>query len=137
MKNEKFDRLLSEIRNEQVDEQVVVRAGERVWKSIAGATPSADLSAHTLRTCEDFQALIAAYLGKPLAPARVFLFEDHVHACVTCRHAVERACDGELQTAGGVGGKRPGSMAWRWAVGAAAVFAVAVAGLALNNAYTN
>jgi hypothetical protein len=51
MKSEKFDRLLSEIRNEQVDEQVVARAGEHVWKFIAGAAPTADLSAHTLRSC--------------------------------------------------------------------------------------
>src|ERR1700686_3160928 len=137
MKNEKFDRLLSEIRNEQVDEQVIARAGERVWKASAGAAPSADLSAHTLRNCEDFQAFIPAYLGKQLAPARVFLFEDHVHACVACRHAVERARDGELQTVWRVESKRPASMAWRWAVGAAAVFAVAVAGFALSNAYTN
>ncbi len=36
MKNEEFDRLLSEIRNEPVDERVVAQAGERVWKSIAG-----------------------------------------------------------------------------------------------------
>ena len=137
MKNEKFDRLLSEIRNEQVDEQVVAQAGERVWKSIAGTAPSAELSAHTLRSCEDFQALIPAYLGKQLAPARVFLLEDHVHACVACRHAVERARDGELQTVWRVERKRPASMAWRWALGAAAVFAIAVAGLALNNAYSN
>ena len=137
MKNEKFDRLLSEIRNELLDEQVVAQAGERVWKSIAGAAPSAGLSAQTLRNCEDFQALIPAYLGKQLAPARVFLFEDHVHACVACRHAVERARDGEVQTVWRVESKRPASMAWRWALGAAAVFAVAVAGLAFNNAYSN
>src|SRR6202158_2171662 len=137
MKNEKFDRLLSEIRNEQVDEQVVAQAGERVWKSIAGAAPSADLSAHTLRNCDDFQALIPAYLGKHLAPAPPFLFEDHVHACVACRHAVERARDGEVQTVWRVESKRPPSMAWRWALGAAAVFTAAVAGLALNNAYNN
>ena len=37
MKNEKFDRILSDIRNEQVDDQVVAKAGERVWKSITGA----------------------------------------------------------------------------------------------------
>jgi hypothetical protein len=30
MKNEKFDRILSDIRNEQVDDQVVAKAGERV-----------------------------------------------------------------------------------------------------------
>jgi hypothetical protein len=90
MKNEKFERLLSEIRNEQVDDQVVAQAGERVFKSIAGTAPTADLSMHTLRTCEDFQALIPGYLEKQLAPARAMLFEDHVHACVACRHAVER-----------------------------------------------
>ncbi len=40
MKNEKFERLLSDIRNEQVDDQVVAQAGERVCKSIAGAAPA-------------------------------------------------------------------------------------------------
>jgi FecR-like protein/uncharacterized protein DUF3352/putative zinc finger protein len=133
MKNEKFDRLLSEIRNEQVDDKIVAQAGERVLKSIAGAAPSMYLSAHTLRTCEDFQALIPAYLGKQLAPARALLFEDHVHSCVACRHALERARDGEPQTVWRVETKRPRSMAWGWAMGSAAVFAVVVAGLAFNN----
>ena len=133
MKNEKFDRLLSEIRNEQVDDKIVAQAAERVLKSISGAAPSAALNAHTLRSCEDFQALIPAYLGKQLAPARALLFDDHVHACVACRHALERARDGELQTVWRVETKRPRSMAWGWAMGAAAVLAVAVAGLAFNN----
>ena len=132
MKNEKFDRMLAEIRNEQVDDQVVAQAGARVWKSIAGNAPAADLNAHTLRRCEDFQALIPGYLAKQLAPGRALLFEDHVHACVACRHALERARDGELQTVWRVESKRPRSMAprsmaWNWAMGAAAVFAVAVA----------
>ncbi len=132
MKNEKFDRLLSEIQNEPVDDQIVVQAGERVWKSIAATGPTADLSTHTLRSCEDFQALIPGYLGKELAPARALLFDDHVHACVACRHAVERAREGELQTVWRVETGRPSSRAWRWAMGAAAVIAVAVAGLAFN-----
>ncbi len=123
MKNEKFDRMLAEIRNEQVDDRVVAQAGERVWKSIAGAEPATDLAAHTLRRCEDFQALIPAYVGKQLAPARVLLFEDHVHACVACRHALERARDGEMQTVWRVQSRRPAAMAWRWAMGAAAVIA--------------
>ena len=121
MKNEKFDRLLSEIRNEHVDDQVVAQAGERVWKSIAGAAPTADLSTHTLRSCEDFQALIPGYLGKQLAPARALLFEDHVHACVACRHALERARDGEPQKVWRLETKRPVRMAWGWAMGAAAL----------------
>ena len=133
MKNEKFERLLSDIRNERVDDQVVVQAGERVYKSIAGAAPALDLSAHTLRSCEDFQALIPGYLKKQLAPARILLFEDHVHACVACRHALEHARDEKVQKVWRVEPKRPRSMAWNWAMGAAAVFAAAVAVVAFSN----
>ncbi len=133
MKNEKLDRLLSEIRNENVDEQVVARAGERVWKSIAGAAPTADRSAHTLRSCDDFQALIPGYLEKQLAPARALLFEDHVHACVACRHALDRARSVEPQRVLRFEKKRPRSMAWGWAMGAAAVFAAAIAVVAFSD----
>jgi hypothetical protein len=137
MKKEKFDWLLAEIRNEQVDDQVVARAGERVWKSIAGAAPTADLSAHTLRSCEDFQALIPGYLEKRIAPARAMLFDDHVHACVACRHALGRAREGEPQTVLRLEARRsrsiPSSMAWGWAIGAAAVFAAAIAVVAFGN----
>jgi hypothetical protein len=133
MKNEKLERLLSDIRNEQVDDKVVAQAGERVLKSIAGAGSTADPSSHTLRSCEDFQALIPGYLGKRLGPARAWLFDDHMHACVACRRALERARDGELQTVWRVDARRSSSTAWRWAMGAAAVFAVALAGLAFNN----
>src|SRR5271165_1766714 len=142
MKNEEFDRLLSAIRNEQVDDQVVAQAGERVWKSIAGAP--AELSTHTLRTCEDFQALVPGYLSQQLAPARALLFGDHVLACVACRHALERARDGERQPTFRLEAKRPGSInnsragsvvssrAWRWGMAAAGVVAVAVAVVAFN-----
>jgi hypothetical protein len=137
MKNEKFDRLLSDIRNEQVDDLVVAQAGERVWKSVTGAAPVADIGAHTLRSCEDFQALIPAYLGKQLAPARAMLFDDHVHTCVACRHALERARDGELQKVWRVETKSSRSasrsMAWGWAMGAAAVFVAAIAVVAFGN----
>jgi len=133
MKNEKFDRLLSEIRNEQVDEKVVAQAGERVFKSIAGTAPAADLSTHTLRSCEDFQTLIPGYVEKQLTPARSMLFEDHVHACVACRHALESARSVEPQTVLRFEKKRPRSMAWGWAMGAAAVFAVAIAVVAFTD----
>ena len=133
MSDKKFDRLLSEIRNEHVDEQVVSRAGERVWSSIT-ASPAADLSMHTLRNCEDFQMLIPAYLDKNLPEARRFLFEDHVHGCVACRHAVEQARSGELQPVWQITKRASfGFPVWRWALAATAVIAVAVASLALVN----
>jgi ferric-dicitrate binding protein FerR (iron transport regulator) len=131
MKNEKFDRLLSAIRNEQVDDKVVAQAAGRVWNSIA-ETPVADAGTHKLRSCEDFQALIPQYLGKQLAGARALLLEDHVHACVACRHAVERARNGEQQAVWRPEVKRHSLPVWRWAMAATAVAAVALVALALS-----
>ena len=41
MTNEKFDRLLSTIRNEHVDDKIVDQASDRVWTAITGDSPSA------------------------------------------------------------------------------------------------
>jgi FecR protein/Putative zinc-finger/Protein of unknown function (DUF3352) len=135
MKDEKFDRLLSSIRNETVDQKVVDEAGERVWKSVAGGSPTMDPNSHTLRSCDDFQALIPSYLAKELAPARAMLFEDHVHACVACRHALEHARQGEMQPVWRLETKSSTSWAWRWAMGAAAVGVVALVTFAFSNGF--
>src|SRR5258708_32060870 len=95
MSDKKFDRLLSEIRNEHVDDLVVSQAGERVWSSIT--SPVSELSVHKLRSCEDFQALIPAYLEKSLPAARRLLFEDHVHLCVAGPPSVEQVRKRQLQ----------------------------------------
>ena len=124
MSDHKFERLLSEIRNEQVDDRVVAQASDRVWKSIT-ASPSAELSMHTLRSCEDFQTLIPAYVEQNLPEARKFLFEDHMHQCVACRHAVEQARDGEMQPTWQPRAATLRFPVWRWAMSAAAVAAVA------------
>jgi hypothetical protein len=131
MKNEKFDRLLLAIRNEQVDDKVVAQAGGRVWNSIAG-TPIADVRTHKLRNCADFQALIPEYLGKQLAGARALLFEDHIHACVACRHAVEGVRGGEQQAVWRPEIERGSFPVWRWAMAAAAVATVALIALTLS-----
>ena len=134
MKRQKFDRLLSEIRNEHVDDKVVAQAGARVWNSIA-ESPTTDLSTRKLRSCEDFQALIPDYVGKQLPEARVLLFEDHMHACVACRHALEHARDGELQTVWRPDVKRGGFPVWRWAMAATMAVAVGIAVLSLANGF--
>src|SRR4051794_2378270 len=122
MKNEKFDQLLSTIRNEHVDDKVVASAGERVWSALNRDTTAPQTSSHMLRACQDFQALIPAYLRKELAAGRSMLLEDHVHSCVACRHALE-------QTRTVTAAPRPERKAlslpgWRWAMGAAAVAAM-------------
>jgi len=133
MKNEKFDRLLSNIRNEQVDDKIVEQAGDRVWQSIAGESSAAGLSARKLRSCEDFQALIPGYLQKSLATPRALLFEDHMHACVACRHALERARDGEKQVTFEIVASAQRPTMWRWAFAAAAVAAFVVTVVAFRD----
>ena len=133
MNNEKFDRMLSEIRSEQLDDHDVGQAGQRVWNSITAAAPASDFAGRTLRTCEDFQALIPGYLTKQLATARASLFEDHVHACVACRHALEHARHGELQNVWRVEPKRRPVLAWGWLMGAAAVVAAIFAVIAFTD----
>jgi len=133
MNNEKFDRLLSTIRNEQIDDEVVEQASERVRRAIGGESPATDLSTRKLRSCADFQALIPGYLESKLSTPRALLFEDHVHACVACRHRVERAREGERQVAWKLESKSRGSRVWQWAVGAAGVVAIALVAIALND----
>jgi FecR protein/Putative zinc-finger len=132
MKNENLDHLLSAIRNEQVDEKVVAQARERVWNSIAGVS-SAEVSSPVLRTCADFQALIPGYLSQRLAPARALLFEDHIHACVACRRALEQARQGAPQQVvlRGENTRRTSSI-WQWSVGAAAVALIAFVTFSFN-----
>jgi hypothetical protein len=140
MSNHKFDRLLSEIRNEAIDDRVVAEASDRVWSSIS-ASPAQSMQ--KLRSCEDFQTLIPAYLEKSLPEARRLLFQDHVHQCVVCRHAVEQARLGEMQivrrpawqTTGRTIAASSGFPVWRWAMSAAAVAVVAGATFALLNGF--
>jgi hypothetical protein len=138
--SDKFDRLLSEIRNEAIDDRVVAEASDRVWSSMP-ASPSAQFSMQKLRSCEDFQALIPAYLEKNLPEPRRLLFQDHVHQCVACRHAVEQTRRGEIQIVHRLAWQADrqaktashGFPVWRWAMSAAAVAVVAAATLALWN----
>jgi hypothetical protein len=138
MSNRKFDQLLSDIRNEHVDDEVVSLAGERVWSSLTDSS-AAELSMHKLRSCEDFRVLIPAYLDKNLPEPRRMLFEDHVHQCVACRRSVERARQGQSQSQNEVQQVWQPKLAprafpvWRWAMSAAAVAIAGVAAVALLN----
>jgi FecR protein/Putative zinc-finger len=142
MSDHKFDGLLSEIRSEVIDDRLVAEASDRVWSSIS-ASPSAPFSVQKLRGCEDFQALIPAYLEKNLPEARRLLVQDHVYQCVACRHAVEQARRGEIQIVHRPAWQTdrqtktaPSSFpVWRWAMSAAAVAVAGVATLALWNGF--
>ena len=90
MKNQDFDRLISQIREESVRDEVIHGAASRVREAISGSQPGED-AGHKLRSCRDFESLIPPYLSARLSPARTLLMEDHLHQCVACRDALRAA----------------------------------------------
>ena len=76
-----LERVIAEIRDEPVAPAVIEAAAGRVQSRLAQHA--------TLRTCEDFQALIPDYRAGKLSPARALLLKDHTHECVACYKALQ------------------------------------------------
>jgi ferric-dicitrate binding protein FerR (iron transport regulator) len=132
--NNMLDDTAAEIRDEKLDAAVVAGAGQRVWSRLSGEQMAAQAGVETselmvgqLRGCDDFQALIPAYLAGALSSARTMLLEDHTRECVPCRKALKEARHGnqaprqlEVQKArAAVMGSRMTTM--RWAIAAVLV----------------
>lgn len=90
MKTRDFDRLISQIREEDVSDDLVRHAAARVQERVSRWQPVED-TGQKLRSCPDFQSLIPAYVSARLNPARALLMQDHLHQCVECRHALDKA----------------------------------------------
>jgi len=95
--NELLDETTATIRGEKLDDAVVEGSANRVWTRIAGEQAAAEAGitpVEQLRNCDDFQALIPAYMQGYLSSARTMLLEDHTRECVPCRKALKDARNG-------------------------------------------
>lgn len=96
-----LDRAIEQVAGEPIDPAQVEMAASRVWERLAQGvteTPMAQAEAPapaSLRGCDDFQALIPAYLRGELPQARALLLEDHTRGCVPCRRALREAREGK------------------------------------------
>lgn len=135
--NNIIDDVTAEIRNEKLDSAIVAGAAQRVWTRMAGeqaaieagVTSAEQIPSH-IRGCDDFQALIPAYLQGYLSSARTALLEDHTRECVPCRKALKEARHGN-QTARRLEAQKAKAAAasyrmnvMRWAVAAVLVVGV-------------
>lgn len=82
----KFDEILNQVQKAQPDEATIAEAGERVRRGLFGAGSA---GTNTIRGCDDFRALLPAYLQRTLSDARRMLLEDHFKECVACRKALD------------------------------------------------
>ena len=133
--NNIVDDVTAEIRSEKLDSATVESAAQRVWTRMTGeeaAVAAGVRPVEQIRNCDDFQALIPAYLQGYLSSARTTLLEDHTRECVPCRKALKQARHGNQETVrlreqrAKADAARSRSNALRWAVAA-----VLVAGLGI------
>ncbi len=131
--NNIVDDVTAEIRNEKLDSAIVAGAAQRVWTRLSGEQAAAEAGitpVEQIRNCDDFQALIPAYLQGYLSSARVMLLEDHTRECVPCRKAMKEARHGnqaarrleEQRAKADAAGRRMSVM--RWAVAATLIVGV-------------
>src|ERR1700748_2953686 len=101
--SDRLDEAVSQVADEPIDPRQIEAAAARVWARLSqemadgapvhqlpapqapvGPSPSMQPTA-SLQGCDDFQALIPAYLRGELSPARALLVEDHTRNCIPCR----------------------------------------------------
>jgi len=121
-----LDEIIAEVREENLAEPEIEHAADRVWDHLCleyvapqpGPTPGVE----KIRGCADFQALMPVYLAGNLSSARSLLMQDHLHACVACRRALEQVRRGSQPAAAPLAEfarslPRAGGTKTRWVVG--------------------
>lgn len=147
-----IDSSLNAIRDEQIDPSIIDASAVRVWANInkqAGAnlysegvhTMSESNNTEQIRGCGDFQSLIPDYLEGKLTAARKMLLEDHANECVSCRAEIRDqrnlaaaksatyVAPKHVSRASKSASKWTAGRVTRWAVPAAAVVMIVIAGL--------
>lgn len=111
-REELLDAAIVQAADEPLDPRQVEEAASRVWARLsqmpaeanapAEAPAAASAPAHvphpstgSLHGCDDFRALIPAYVRRELPSARALLVEDHTRTCVPCRRALIEAREGK------------------------------------------
>ncbi len=123
---DKFKDLLNDVRNAAPDAAVEAEAADRVRRTLFGAGSA---GAEQLKNCADFQSLFPGYIQKTISEARRMLLEDHVRECVHCRKALDVA-RGHGPKVVAMPGSAPRTAMPKWAVAAAVLVGVGLAGFA-------
>lgn len=132
-----IDRASSQISNSRPGSEQVANAAARVWERLSADSASAAAVAaevDEIRGCDDYQALIPAYLENALPEARKLLLEDHTRECVPCRRALKTAQEGGSGAVPSQSWQEDGAaktLSWRhtrkWAIAAALIAGIGLA----------
>ncbi len=84
-----FEDAIASVRGDQPDQATIEAARDRVYMSLRGGAQMPEVA--SIHGCADVEALLPAYRGKQLSPARLLIVEDHLRECVECRAAYHGA----------------------------------------------
>ena len=115
MNDQQFDKLLDEIRNEEVSSEQLAGAQQRVWDKLSSGG-----------ACYEFRSQFEDYRAGKLAEQRTMLLEDHLTRCADCRRALNKPETSKVIAMP----SRPAArfMAPRWILAAGVVLASIYAG---------
>ena len=149
-----LDEALEQIVQEEPTDEMIERSATRTWGAVSAllnAEKSESPQGLVLRSCEDYQKLIPAFLSRELNEARSLLLQDHSRECVPCRKAIREAREEAGGTRSGTrtnrtgrtrrAGQTAGSTRKRWTadltwgLAAALILGVALVGFAVNTSY--
>jgi ferric-dicitrate binding protein FerR (iron transport regulator) len=116
MSEDRLDKALEAMRNEEPAASDLAASKERIWRRLAGAPGG---------SCTEFRAELREYLDGRLVEARRLLMEDHLARCAECRKAFAEMKEGRKVVAM-PSARRPVLNRWQqWAI-AASVAAAAL-----------
>ena len=99
--DETIERVAAAVRDAEPTAREISAAKQRTWARLAAETAAAPAmtKANTmqLNNCDDFRALIPAFLNQELPEARALLFNDHARECIPCRKALTLARTGRVE----------------------------------------
>lgn len=122
-----LDRAADAVRSEVPDSATSTAARERVWARIQAETGLGGQPSRPVESCDDYQALIPAYLAGDLAAPRALLVEEHSRSCLVCRKALIAARTGAAETTpGSTPAAADSHRRWPRLLAAAAVLALTV-----------
>ena len=126
-----LDQAIQDIRNAAIPssemEQASANVRHRLQEELNKVIPYPVMDGDRIESCDDFRALIPAYLTSSLTPSRKLLFEDHIRECVGCRKALETARRGSVNTDTSRSVRRSRPMHFKWIAPVAAALVIALA----------
>jgi len=108
-----LDQAVSEIRDDEPDARTLAASAERVWQRLQDAAGEELLAtaAQPIRGCDDVRAVLPAFYGKQLSPARALIVEDHLRECPACRSYAHGRAAAAGETTWSV---EPAARSFRW-----------------------